>query len=300
MKPYTTRIAPSPTGFIHLGNVRTAYHNYLAARNSNGKFILRIDDTDKERSKTEYVDKIYETFDWMKLSYDETFKQSQTDARNIEIAHCLVKNDLAEVIDGGAIRLKNIPHIPDVWKDNIAGEIKISNKDKEVLQNIIIVRSDGSPTYNFSSIIDDMFSGVNLIIRGTDHISNTVKQLTVLHSVGAIPGNPFNVDVPDYINNLEFAHVGLVFEKGKKLSKRDGSSNLDNHRANGILPDAMLNWILRFGWSPKDAEFDKKHAIIPKEFAEQIFLTEGSMKNSSSSLDLNKLAFLNKKYNTKK
>ena len=288
---YNTRIAPSPTGFIHLGNIRTAYHNWLAARSTGGKFILRIDDTDKERNKEEYVDKIFDTFKWLGLDFDETFRQSETEKFNVALAHCLVQDGLAEVIEGGAICLANIPHIPDAWTDIVAGDIKVSDKDRDVLNNIIIVRSDGSPTYNFSSILDDMFSGINLIIRGTDHISNTIKQLVILHAVASI-----NDLAKTFLENVKFAHVGLVFEKGKKLSKRDGSSNFDVHKESGAHPDAILNWILRLGWSPSDANFDKTHPIITKDHAKEIFWKDGALRNSSASLDLQKLAFYNKKY----
>lgn len=288
---YNTRIAPSPTGFIHLGNIRTAYHNWLAARSTGGKFILRIDDTDKERNKEEYVDKIFDTFKWLGLDFDETFRQSETEKANVGLARCLVKDGLAEVIEGGAIRLVNIPHIPDAWTDIVAGDIKVSDKDRDVLNNIIIVRSDGSPTYNFSSILDDMFSDVNLIIRGTDHISNTIKQLVILHAMASITDL-----AKTFLEKIKFAHVGLVFEKGKKLSKRDGSSNFDVHKESGAHPDAILNWILRLGWSPSDANFDKTHPIITKDHAKEIFWKDGALRNSSASLDLQKLAFYNKKY----
>jgi glutamyl-tRNA synthetase len=294
---YKTRIAPSPTGFIHLGNIRTAYHNWLAARSTGGKFILRIDDTDKERNKEEYVDKIFETFEWLGLDFDETFRQSETEANHLAIAQQLVHDGLAEMIEGGAIRLTNIPHIPDFWNDVVAGEIKVSDKDREVLNNIIIVRSNGSPTYNFSSILDDMFSDVNLIIRGTDHISNTIKQLVILHAVANLKNNQRACEFArKSLDNTKFAHVGLVFEKGKKLSKRDGSSNFDIHRESGSHPDAILNWILRLGWSPSDANFDKNHPIITKDHAKEIFWSAGALRNSSASLDLQKLAYYNKKY----
>lgn len=294
---YNTRIAPSPTGFIHLGNIRTAYHNWLAARSTGGKFILRIDDTDKERNKEEYVDKIFDTFKWLGLDFDETFRQSETEKSNLLFAQELVHNGVAEVIEGGAIRLSNIPHIPDSWTDMVAGEIKVSDKDRDVLNNIIIVRSDGSPTYNFSSIMDDMYSGVNLIIRGTDHISNTIKQLVILYTFANLKGAEMvNKLAQKTIDNMKFAHVGLVFEKGKKLSKRDGSSNFDVHKEGGAHPDAILNWILRLGWSPSDANFDKTHPIITKDHAKEIFWKDGALRNSSASLDLQKLAFYNKKY----
>lgn len=292
-KKYNTRIAPSPTGFIHLGNIRTAYHNYLAAKASGGQFILRIDDTDKERSKEEYVTKIHETFQWLGLDYSYTFRQSSQLKLYQEISQVLITRGMAEVIEGGAIRLKNMPYIPSFWIDKIAGKIEVSAKDIEVLQNIIIMRSDGMPTYNFASIVDDLYAHVNLIIRGTDHISNTIKQLCILYCLADTTEYDF---ARTYLEDLEFAHTGLVFEKGAKLSKRSNNSNLDFYKENGYHPDAILNWILRLGWSPSDAEFDKKNTVITKDKAIELFLTEGSLRNASSSLDINKLIYYNKKH----
>ena len=289
MKLYNTRIAPSPTGFIHLGNIRTAYQNWLAARSTGGQFILRIDDTDKARSEEQYVDKIYETFAWLGLDFDHTFRQSERLDIYRDFAHALIKKGYAEEIEGGAIRLIIDYKIPDSWSDIIAGEILTTSKDLEVLNNIIIIRSDQNPTYNFASIVDDMSTGINLIIRGTDHISNTIKQIAIVEALKHVSDS--------FDKELEFAHVGLVFEKGKKLSKRDGSSNFDTHRNNGVNPDAILNWILRLGWSPSDANFDAKMPLITKDDAKKIFWTDGAMRNSSASLDMNKLNFYNKKYN---
>lgn len=292
MLPLNTRIAPSPTGFIHLGNIRTAYHNWLAARSTGGKFILRIDDTDKERNQDEYIDKIYDVFNWLGLDYDETFKQSERYDRHLDLVQKLLYAGLAEYVDDtSAVRLKE-PNIRDHWTDKVAGTIKVSQKDRDVAKNIIIYRSNDTPTYNFASIVDDIDSGVNMVIRGTDHISNTIKQLAIIDALVEID--------PAFETACEFAHVGLVFEKGAKLSKRSGNSNLDLHRSNNVNPEAILNWILRLGWSPSDANFDSKHPIITKDHAKQIFWSEGNLRNAPSSLDLNKLAFLNKKHNQKK
>jgi len=290
---YNTRIAPSPTGFIHLGNIRTAYHNWLAARSTGGRFVLRIDDTDKARSEEQYVDKIYETFQWLGLDYDSTFRQSSRLDFYKNLAHRLIKAGLAEEIEGGAIRLIVNYKIPESWTDIIAGNVTTSAKDLDVLNNIIIIRSDQNPTYNFASIVDDMTTEVNLIIRGTDHISNTIKQLAIIEAFKQLEHPAIGIL---FDREVKFAHVGLVFEKGKKLSKRDGSSNFDTHRDNGTDPDAILNWILRLGWSPSDANFDAKEPIITKDRAKEIFWTDGSMRNSSASLDMNKLNFYNKKY----
>jgi glutamyl-tRNA synthetase len=290
---YNTRIAPSPTGFIHLGNIRTAYHNWLAARSSGGKFILRIDDTDKERSKEEYVDKIYDTFNWLGLDFDYTFRQSERLDGYRNLAQRLIKANKAEEIEGGAIKLVSDLNIPSSWSDRIAGEITVSDKDRDVLKNIIIIRSDGMPTYNFASIVDDMTTDINLIIRGTDHISNTIKQLAVVEALKTLSEPSVKVL---FDRNIEFAHVGLVFEKGAKLSKRSGNSNLDMHRENSVHPEAILNWILRLGWSPSDANFDRDYPIITKDHAKEIFWKEGSMRSAPSSLDINKLNFFHKKY----
>jgi glutamyl-tRNA synthetase len=290
---YNTRIAPSPTGFIHLGNIRTAYHNWLAARSTGGRFILRIDDTDKARSEEQYVDKIYETFDWLGLDFDLTFRQSSRLDFYKNLAYKLIGAGFAEEIEGGAIRLIVNYDIPGYWTDIIAGNVNTSTKDLEVLKNIIIIRSDQNPTYNFASIVDDMTTDINLIIRGTDHISNTIKQIAIIEAFKQL--NTPSTDVL-FNRKMDFAHVGLVFEKGKKLSKRDGSSNFDTHKNNGTDPDAILNWILRLGWSPSDANFDAKTPLISKDRAKEIFWTDGALRNSSASLDMNKLAFYDKKY----
>ena len=276
-----TRIAPSPTGFIHLGNIRTAYHNYLAAKSSGGKFVLRIDDTDLSRSKSEYVDKIVETLEWLGLNPDESYKQNHRFGLYEALALKLkVENRAKE--ENGAIILDARDFLSDEWTDEVCGKIKISAREKEIAAKIVLVKSDGSPAYNFCSIVDDCWMGITDVIRGNDHISNTAKQLAIIKALG-------------YNYEPKFHHEGLIFQNGRKLSKREQTGDLDFYRQNGYSPEAILNWVLRLGWSHPDPEFDRRHPIIPKDLAVKIF-SEGKLRAANCSLDLKKLEWYNKQY----
>jgi len=272
-----TRIAPSPTGHFHLGTARTAYFNWLAAKASGGKFILRIDDTDLSRNNIEAVNLIYASMKWLGLDWYNTFSQSDNYQLYRYYADALIKSNKAQVIDGGAIQLLD-PILPAYWTDTIAGDIAITDQDIDVCSKLILIKSDGTPTYNFATVIDDYTHDINYIIRGTDHISNTPKQLAIIHGLGIKP--------PKY------AHVGLLFMNKKKLSKRDPSSSLVDYMH--YSPDAVLNFLLRLGWGPyKD---DKSTAIITKDRAIQMFLSDGKMKSSNANIDLVKLDSFNRKY----
>ena len=276
-----TRIAPSPTGLIHLGNIRTAYHNYLAAKSSGGKFILRIDDTDLSRNKPEYIDKIVETLEWLGLNPDESYKQSHRFGLYEALALKLRVENKAK-IENGATILDARDFLPDEWIDEICGQIKVSYREKEIAAKIVLIKSDGSPGYNFCSIVDDCLLGVTDVIRGNDHISNTAKQLAIMRALG-------------YERKLKFHHEGLIFQNSRKLSKREQTGDLDYYIQKGFSPQAILNWILRLGWSHPDPEFDRRYPIIPKDLAIQIF-HEGKLKSSNCSLDFKKLEWYDKKY----
>jgi glutamyl-tRNA synthetase len=279
---YNTRIAPSPTGNPHVGTIRTAYLNWLSARSSGGKFILRIDDTDKARSFDVYTQNIIDTMKWLGLDYDLIFKQSDR--------FDFYKQKALQLIDSGkayykddAICFKITKHI-DHWKDSIKGNIKITADDISHIDNMVLIKKDGSPTYHFASVLDDIDMNINLIIRGVDHITNTSKHVYLYDA--------FNVNVPT------FTHIGLIFDGVKKISKRDGVASVLDMRLNGYSADAILNLLIKMGWSNLDSDFDKKNPLLDKELALKVF-KNGNFKANPSKMDMLKLDWLNKKYNSK-
>lgn len=289
-KIYNTRIAPSPTGDMHIGTARTAYFNYLAAKASGGNFLLRIDDTDLERSKPEHTQVILDTFEWLGLEYDEIIYQSERFDRYASMARALVALDCAIILDNGAIALKlndkTRSQLPKKWKDEVAGYIKITAHDLEQVNGMILIKGDGSPTYNWATVIDDMDYQINYVIRGHDHISNTTKQIILYYVVGAMQFLPM------------FAHVGLIHYQKKKLSKRDGSASMLYYKEKGYDPDAVLNFMLRMGWGPNVD--DKTTKTISKERAIELFLEGGNMRSAPSNMDLNMLESFDRKYKAQK
>jgi len=288
MTPYITRIAPSPTGFFHLGTARTAYFNWLAARATGGKFLLRIDDTDGARNSDAFVDVIYQAMDYLGLDYDLTFKQSDRKDRYLQAAHDLVARGRAVHRDG-AIFL-NCPltdaAVATGFRDKAVGLVATCAADHDAVANMVLVKSDGMATYHFANVVDDIDHGVNFIIRGTDHIPNTMRQVALYLAMDVLP--------PDY------AHVGLLHDHttGKKLSKSTGAKSLLDYQADGIDPDAMCNFLLRMGWGPKVD--DKTTAVLPRDRALQLFLTAGNLRGSSSKADFAKLANLDRRYKAAK
>lgn len=281
---YNTRIAPSPTGDMHLGTTRTCYFNWLAARASGGSFLLRIDDTDKKRSKKKHVKTILTTMKWLGLDYDEIVYQSDRFDRYRSLANALVDIGDATVLDNGAIAFNRPEEFVKKWKDNVAGWVKISDKDKENVDGLIMIKEDGSPTYNWASIIDDQDYQINYIIRGNDHLSNTTKQVLIYNSMG----HPLP----------EFAHIGLIHYQKKKLSKRDDAAGMLYYRDKGYDPDAVLNFMLRLGWGPR--RDDKTTKTINRDRALELFLDGGKMRAASSNMDLNMLEAFDRKYKAQK
>lgn len=218
---FNTRIAPSPTGDMHMGTAITAYFNWLAARSTGGKFILRIDDTDLDRSDSSKTDDILKVMDWLKLDYDEIIYQSDRFDRYKQIADTLVIHDLA-VSDGNAIRLNQLRDIPiqnNVWHDELAGDISIDDSDRSYFNNMVIFKSDGSPTYNFASVVDDIDYNINHVIRGVDHIKNTAKQVMLYQALSILSAR-LNKSLFDREVSIPlYTHVGLLFKDNKKLSK---------------------------------------------------------------------------------
>ncbi len=312
MKKVATRFAPSPTGALHIGGVRTALFNWLYSKNHNGKFYLRVEDTDKERSKDEYRDQIMQSLKWIGINYDgEEYIQSEKVDDHIKVANELLKNGYAykcycssEEIEEQKkrARQKKIPYIYDrkwrdksendapkdikpvirfkskidgtsVLKDLVQGDVEIENNN---IEDFIILRNDGTPTYNLSASVDDHQMNMTHIIRGDDHKINTFKQIQIYQAM--------KWELPS------FAHIPLIHTiEGKKLSKRDQASTLDDYSKIGIMPDALRNYLLRLGWSYKDKE------IFTLEESIKFFNLEGIGK-SPSKLDMSRILSMNEHY----
>lgn len=301
MQNITTRFAPSPTGNLHLGGARTALFNWLAARSTGGRFILRIDDTDKERSKPEYVDDIKRGLEWLGLEWDSEVRQSErTELYNAQLESA-IERKFAIRNDDGSVRLdltgdcrmggtgKPFPFRVESWFDHVGGRIHISDQDWQYIQTAPLARADGSALYNFASITDDMLLGIQLIIRGVDHITNTSLQTCIAGTVFGPASGP------------AYAHVGLIHSAtGKKMAKRAGDDEffLSHYMQAGYSPDAMFNCLLRLGWGPKVD--DKSTAVLTREDALALFMTGGNLKSSPAKFDLVKLDSWDRKFKARK
>ena len=304
-----TRFAPSPTGQLHIGGARTALFNYLYSKNQKGKFLLRIEDTDKERSKKIYENQIIDSLGWLGVNFDNNvFYQSQNIKKHIDVANQLLKNNFAYkcyctqeeldqkreiakqnsvnyIYDGKCRDLKEEKNLPFVVRlkiekdkkitlyDGVQGDVEI---DTSTLEDFILLRSDNTPTYNLSASVDDKLMNITHVIRGDDHKINALKQIMIFQYMGW--------KLPKYF------HIPLIHsEDGKKLSKRDNASTTEDYKKIGILPIALRNYLLRLGWSYKDKEiFNDEESI--KYF---------SLKNigkSPSKLDFERIKSLNEFY----
>ena len=246
VKEVVTRFAPSPTGYLHIGGVRTALFNYIFAKKNQGKFLVRIEDTDKERSEEQFIEAIMEGLDWVGLNPDfEPIKQSERFDIYKEEATRLM--DLEEAYeDEGAVRLKVKREGSTLVKDLVYGDIEFLNSE---LDDIVILRSDGSPTYHFCNVIDDNSQGVSHIIRGEDHLPNTPKQIQIVNALG--------------YKEFQYAHLPLVLgEDKKRLSKRHAATDLMAYKNLGYLPEAVKNTLTRLGWSKGDKEIFTISEII--------------------------------------
>ena len=312
MSKVATRFAPSPTGPLHIGGIRTALFNWLYAKNKNGSFYLRIEDTDKERSKDEYKEQITKSLKWIGVENDgDEYIQSKKIEDHIKIANILLEKGFAykcycstEEIEEQKLRAKQkkIPYIYDrkwrdkpeteapkdinpvirfkskiegnsILKDLVQGDVEIENS---TIEDFIILRNDGSPTYNLSACVDDHQMNITHIIRGDDHKINTFKQMQIYIAM--------SWELPS------FAHIPLIHTtEGKKLSKRDKASTLDDYSKIGIIPQALRNYLLRLGWSYKDKE------IFTKEESIKYFNLEGIGK-SPSKLDMSRILSMNEHY----
>jgi glutamyl-tRNA synthetase len=305
-----TRFAPSPTGYLHIGGARTALYSWLHARKHGGRFVLRIEDTDLERSTAESVNAILEGMTWLGLEYDEgPFYQTDRFDRYKEVIQQLLDKGLAyycyctrEEIDAmreeamkrkekprydgrcrtrtearqgvePVIRFKNPTEGAVVVDDLIKGKVVIQNSE---LDDLIIARSDGTPTYNLTVVVDDWDMGVTHVIRGDDHLNNTPRQINLLRALGA--------ELPTY------AHVPMILgEDGKRLSKRHGAVSVMQYRQDGILPEALLNYLVRLGWSHGDQEI-----FSTEEMIELFDITH--VNAAASTFNPDKLLWLNQQY----
>jgi glutamyl-tRNA synthetase len=228
------RMAPSPTGFLHIGNVRTFLFNWLFARNDGGEIRLRIENTDTVREVAEATDFIQDSLRWLGIDWDGpvTFQLDRIDDCR-RVAEQLVADGKAYE-DEGAIRFRMPDEGVTAWDDVVRGRVEVPN---ETIEDLVLVRSDGRPTYNFASPMEDVWDGITHVIRGEDHISNTPKQITIIRAVGG--------EVPTY------AHAPNVNgADGKKLSKRHGAVGVDEFRDAGYLPEALMNFLALLGWAP--------------------------------------------------
>ncbi|MEW5835275.1 MAG: glutamate--tRNA ligase [Pseudomonadota bacterium] len=311
-----TRFAPSPTGFLHIGGARTALYCWLEARRRGGEFVLRIEDTDRERSTDAAVQAILDAMHWLDLDADEApVYQTQRLARYKEVADRLLaegkayyayesKEEIEAMREAAmakgekpryngyyrdrnepgfhearrddpnrVIRFKNPVDGSVVFEDKVKGRIEIANSE---LDDLVIFRSDGWPTYNFAVVVDDIDMGITEVIRGDDHVNNTPRQINIYHALGA--------PVP------EFAHLPMILDhEGKKLSKRTNSVSVMEYRSDGYLPHALLNYLVRLGWSHGDQE------IFSREEMVRLF-DIADVNKAASRFDTEKLKWLNQHY----
>ncbi|MCU4676123.1 glutamate--tRNA ligase [Catenovulum sp. 2E275] len=305
-----TRFAPSPTGYLHVGGARTALYSWLFAKANQGEFVLRIEDTDLERSTQPAIEAIMDGMKWLDLAWDEgPYYQTKRFDRYKELIQKLLDEGkaykcfcTAEELEAMreaqmqagqsaryngmwrdrndhptdkpyVIRFKNPQEGSVIFDDKIRGKIEIANKE---LDDLIILRSDGSPTYNFCVVVDDWDMGITHVIRGEDHINNTPRQINILEALGA--------PVPTY------AHVSMILgDDGKKLSKRHGAVSVMQYRDDGFLPEALLNYLVRLGWSHGDQEVFSVAEMI------EYFKLE-DINKAASAFNTDKLIWLNQHY----
>jgi len=275
------RIAPSPTGELHIGNARTALFNWLYARNNNGKFLVRIDDTDTERSTPEYEKNIIDNLSWLGIDWDEgyeiessnTYKQSDRFSRYEEVANNLLNEGIAYE-DDGAIRFKVEKNNVISFQDYVRGDMEFSTND---IEDFVILRTDKTPTYHLASTVDDIDYEITIVARGEDILSSTPKHIMLMEAL--------NAKIPD------FCHLPLLFgPDGKKLSKRHGDTSVASFKEKGILPEAMFNYMSILGWSPgNDLE------IFNKDFAISNFDLKNVLGNPAI-FDTKKLLWMNGQY----
>jgi len=311
MPTIRTRFAPSPTGYLHIGGARTALFSWLFSRHHGGEFVLRIEDTDQERSTVESVNAILEGMTWLGLDYDEgPFYQTQHMARYKEVIQQLLdagqayrcymtKEELEQLreeqmarkekprydgryrdYDGPpregvdpVIRFRNPMDGHVGWNDLVRGPVSIANTE---LDDLVIARADGTPTYNFTVVVDDMDMDITHVIRGDDHVNNTPRQINIYRGLGVEPPR--------------FGHVPMILgDDGKRLSKRHGAMSVMEYREQGYLPEAVLNYLVRLGWSHGDQEVFTLDELIQKFDIDEV-------NKAPSTFNTEKLRWLNQQY----
>ena len=268
------RFAPSPTGYLHIGSARTALFNWLYARHEKGAFIIRIEDTDKERSKPEYLDEILASLKWLFMTWDGelTFQSQRFDIYK-KYANMLVERGLA-YLEGSAIIFKVEKSKKVAFNDMIRGKVEFSTDD---IKDQVLMKSDGTPTYNFACVVDDHEMQITHIIRGDDHISNTPKQVMLYEALG--------FELP------KFAHIPLILSKdGGRMSKRHGATSIFEYKNMGFLPEALVNYLSLMGWSPgNDVE------ILPVDETIKLFDVK-DVNKTGAIFDMDKLSWMNGQY----
>lgn len=273
MSDMRVRFAPSPTGFLHIGGARTALFNWMYAKANNGKFILRIEDTDQVRSKQEFVDEIMQSMEWLGLKADEFYKQSDRFHIYREYAEKLLSEGKA-FKDGEAVVLKMIPDQKVKIYDLIRDEIQF---DTNELKDQVLMKSDGSPTYSFACVIDDALMEISCVIRGEDHISNTPKQIMIYQALGFKPP--------------KFAHLPLIMGMDRaRLSKRTGATAVSDYKKEGFLPEAVVNYLMLLGWSPGNNQ-----EVVTPENAVKVFSIK-KINKAAAIFNMEKLQWINAQY----
>lgn len=273
------RFAPSPTGHVHIGNIRAAIFNWLFARHEQGKFLLRIEDTDRERSTNEAIQTLLQAMAWLGLNFDEEpVYQSRQRTRHLEAAEALIRGGHAyrENKEGkGECIVFHMPKEGDVgYEDLVKGRLR---KQAEDTQDFVIVRSDGNPVFHLANVIDDIDMRITHIIRGDDHVENTFKHIPLFRALGAEP--PRYAHLPMIVNHM-----------GKPYSKRDGAAFVGEFQAQGFLPDALFNFLALLGWAPGD---DRE--VMTRDELVAAF-TLDRCKSSAARFDMKKLTWMNGEY----
>ena len=293
MSDIKTRFAPSPTGYLHIGGARTALFAWLYAKSMGGECTLRIEDTDKSRSDDKYTQEILNSFNWLDINFDQdVVYQSNNLNRYKEVVDILIEKNCAYICKGEeleedrkyrnqklereentVVRFKMPDEGSTSFKDIIKGDISVLNTQ---LDDFIIERSDGSATYNFCVVVDDMDSKITHVIRGDDHVNNTFKQINVFKALS--------------IQEPKYGHVPMILgEDGKRLSKRHGALGVQEYKEMGILPEALKNYLLRLGWSDGDRELFSRDEML-------LHFQKGTFNQSPSTFSLDKLLWYNKHY----
>ena len=283
MNDIRVRFAPSPTGKVHIGNIRAAIYNWLFARHTGGKFLLRVEDTDLERSTPEAIKALFECMEWLGLDYDEeVFYQTKNVKRHLEVVDQLIASGHAYKVektsrDGktGVVTMFKMPkegviEFDDIVKGRMA-------KKAEDIQDFAIVRSDGSPIFHIANVVDDIDQRVTHIIRGDDHVENTFKHICIFRALGA--------PVPKY------GHLSMIVnQQGKPYSKRDGAAFVGEFRAEGYLPEALFNYLLLLGWNPGD-----EREVLTRDEMVKLFELE-KVHVTAARFDIKKLQWMNGEY----